>query len=91
MLENLPDLHGRSYDPRLLRIPGLYIEAFWLKPLSPGDETDLVVPYHTPLKDLDPAKPYPIKDFLDRIRPLAEQALAVNDSPKAGRPLRSSA
>ena len=82
-LGNLPGLNARSYDPRLLRIPGLYVEAFWLKPMSPGDETDLIVPYHTPLTNLDPAKPIPAKDFFEQLRLLAQQALMTSDAPKA--------
>ena len=89
-LENLPDFSGpaASYEPRLLRIPGLLTEAFWLKSLSQsaGREADWVVPYRTPIKDLDQAKPYPIKDFLQMLYPLAQQAVKGNDSPIATRP-----
>ncbi|MDQ2843695.1 MAG: hypothetical protein M3Y72_22175 [Acidobacteriota bacterium] len=84
-LGDLPDLSGDSYEPRMLRIPGLLIEALWLKPLSAGAGTDRIVPYHTLIKSLDPATPYPAQDFFDKIRHFAEQAITDNGSHKTAR------
>lgn len=81
-LVDLPDLGNHSYDPRLLRIPGLYVEAFWLKSMPTGDESDLIVPYHTPLVNLDPAKPIPAADFFGRLRYFAQQAITNSNAPK---------
>jgi hypothetical protein len=79
---DLSDPASANYEPRLLRIPGLYVEAFWLKPLS-GGGADSVIPYHTLIPDLDSATPIPVKEFFDKVRPLAEQALQESDAPKA--------
>jgi len=84
-LDEQPDLEdpvASNYEPRLLRIPGLYVEAFWLKPLSAGGQADLIVPYHTLIEDLDPAKPISVQDFFDKVSPLAEQALKEGDAPR---------
>ena len=66
------------YEPRLLQIPGLLIEAFWLKSngqSSKGEAMDLVIPYHTLSKEVEPTKPYSIKDFMARVYPSAQKAL----------------
>ncbi len=83
-LQDLPELSdSSSYKPQLLRIPGLLVEAFWLTSSDGADTTEWVVPYHTLIKDLDPAQAYTVKDFFDRLRPLAQQVLTENDSPKS--------
>ena len=66
------------YEPCLLRIPGLLIEAFWFRPrMQSGGAADSgwVVPYHTLLKDLDPLKLYSVNEFLAKIVPAAQKAL----------------
>jgi hypothetical protein len=45
----VPDIARLQYEPRLLRVPGLYIEAYWMRmlsPTAPGADTGWVIPYH---------------------------------------------
>ena len=79
-LKTLPQVQEREKDPNkydlvALRIPGL-VEAFWLKSQSP--EKDLVVPFHTRIKDANGSiamRALPMNDFLGIIRPIAEKRL----------------
>ena len=84
-LESMPGLSATHYEPRLLRIPGLLVEAFWLKTMSPGDEADLVVPYHTLIKELSPTRLHPVRDFYEKISADAAKAIVEDDSPKTAR------
>jgi hypothetical protein len=72
-----------SYEPRLLRIPGLLVEAHWVKPLvqpAGGKATGWVLPYNTPHGHLR-AKEFTEEDFSAEISPLAEKVLGMTDSP----------
>jgi hypothetical protein len=45
----VPDMARLQYEPRLLRVPGLYVEAYWMRmlsPTAPGADTGWVIPYH---------------------------------------------
>jgi len=44
-LRTLPEAANSAYQIRLLTIPGLLTESFWLKSL--GDKPDLIVPFAT--------------------------------------------
>ena len=83
-LASIPGLPDQGYEPRMLRIPGLLVEAYWLVPpaLPPGNQAGYVIPYHTLLEELDPKKAYPVDKFFTIIRPLASKALAGNEYPK---------
>ena len=68
----------QDYELRVLRIPGLLTEAFWLK--SKTSAVDLVVPFDTLVEDLVPTRAYPMDVFLNILRPLAVQRLKFDDS-----------
>ena len=61
----------------MLRIPGLLIEAFWLKSANAG--TDLVVPVLTRARELRVMQAYRIADFLKIARPMAKKFLEFNE------------
>ena len=72
-----------DYEPLALRIPGLHIEALWLrrKPFSEQLDQDFVVPFHSFDRALS-AKPYfSMPAFLKVVQPLAEQQLRVAPPP----------
>jgi len=86
-LKNYPSHH---YDLRVLRIPALHLEAFWLKSQS-AERGDLIVPYGLTLEDTDSIKlsagrplkknqAYPVARFLDYIRDAARLQLATGDN-----------
>jgi hypothetical protein len=67
-IETLPAVREKDYELRVLRIPGLLIEAFWL--VSRTGETDLLVPVLTRSRLLKVMQPYPVAEFLNIVRPL---------------------
>jgi hypothetical protein len=77
-VERLPDVKARDYELRVLRIPGLRIEAFWLK--LPAGDADLVVPFLTLADELRWLQPYPADNFLKIVRAMAEKQLAYEAS-----------
>jgi hypothetical protein len=68
-LKTLPEAADSDYEIRLLTIPGLLTEAFWLKSLE--GKPDLIVPFST-AQELRLGHPYPIEKFLKIMRPLAK-------------------
>ena len=73
-LDALPQLQGGDYELRVLTVPGLNLEAFWLAGKSPG-ASDLVVPFpvspNQPIGALNQQSVYSMADFLAAIQPLA--------------------
>jgi hypothetical protein len=66
------------YQLRVLRIPALSVEGFWLAdPLH--EERDKIVPYYAG-RNLDVMQPYPVADFLASLRPSAEKRLAFHNA-----------
>jgi hypothetical protein len=72
-VETLPEVQDKNYDLQVLRIPGLLIEAFWLK--SHEDGGDLIVPVLTRARELQRMKAYPVAEFLNIIRPMTTKFL----------------
>jgi hypothetical protein len=81
-LETLPQVKAAEFDLLTLRIPGILVEAFWLK--SRGGGTDLVVPYITRSKQLQLGRPYSMNEFLSIVRPIAAKRLAYDDGSPIG-------
>jgi hypothetical protein len=77
-LDALDKAQAADYDLLTLRIPGLLVEAFWLKSRSGG--ADLVVPYVTRNKQLELNRAYSLEEFLGIVRPLAAKRLTFDDS-----------
>ncbi|HEV3330522.1 MAG TPA: hypothetical protein VG096_06050 [Bryobacteraceae bacterium] len=81
------DLHDRQpqlteqykcdgdFEPRVLRIPGLLITAFWLKSDAQGKQ-DWVVPLHTKIDDLTAKEVYGMDEFVTIIKRAAADCLA---------------
>ena len=85
--EALPEVHEKrnapeAYDLRVLRIPGL-VEAFWIKSRENSPQDDLVVPFFTRVRDLDPARVpmrgIPMAEFLQKVVPIAEKRLGYSE------------
>jgi hypothetical protein len=79
-LGKLPQVAAADYQARLLAIPGLNLEAFWLVPRKAGS-ADLIVPFPAGQEQLIPAlrssNPYNLTTFLGLIRPLAGSLLTM--------------
>ncbi len=84
ILKVLPDLQALpdAYELRILKIPSLLTEAFWL--VSPtNNNLDRVVPYLTRLSGIDPTRRYSEDEFLALIRPYAKERLEYANSSRA--------
>jgi len=75
-VETLPEVQRNDYELRVVRIPGLLIEAFWLKSTAGGP--DLAIPVLTRTKQLQPMKVYPLDEFLNIVGPLTRSFLAFD-------------
>jgi hypothetical protein len=82
-LDRLQEVQNYTYSLRLLKIPGLNLEAFWLV-AQDAQQEDLLVPFREPkgkepyptlIGKLDRPTPFTMTDFLKVIRPLAEKRL----------------
>lgn len=106
-LNTLPEITGNPnhhYELRVLRIPALCLEAFWLKSLTGTPEEDLIVPYGLVAKDkhtiklpggtsLKKDQAYPVAKFLEDIQSAARHRCdAEKKAPQAqyNRNLRAS-
>ena len=72
-VENLPEVARSDYELRVLRVPGILIEAFWL--ISTQGGTDLLVPALTKSNRLKRMQAYTVGDFLEIARTLARDFL----------------
>jgi hypothetical protein len=79
-LQNLPEVATNDYELRVLTVPGLNLEAFWLVAQSPAS-ADLIVPFPLASDQLIPSlkaqNPYKLVTFLALIRPLAGGLLTM--------------
>jgi len=66
---------GMGFNLALLRIPGLTVDAFWLRSRAGG--ADIVVPIRGPA-NLE-LRQYSLDEFLRALRPLAGKFLAFNN------------
>ena len=75
-LGSLPAVQQGDYELRLLTIPGLNLEAFWLVAKQP-DQSDLVVPFpaapNQPISGLNTAGTFTMANFQSIVSPLAKQ------------------
>ncbi len=76
LLSQLPEVQNADYEVRVLAVPGLNLETFWLQSLTEGS-ADLVIPFpaqpNQPIRELNTAPAYPMAEFLARIAPLAKR------------------
>jgi hypothetical protein len=75
-LASLRAVQQADYELRLLTIPGLNLEAFWLFAKQPG-QSDLVVPFpaapNQPISGLNTAGTFTMANFQSIVSPLAKQ------------------
>jgi len=79
-LEKLVQTQDQSYEIRVLRVPGVFVEAYWLQPKVGAG---WVIPFISVTPGFDVGQAYRPRQFLDTIRPLAEKRLAF-DNKTAG-------
>jgi len=70
-VDTLPEVQKKHYELRVLRIPGILLEAFWLKSLI--DDIDLFVPVLTRSTKFEKLRPYTLQELLLIGRELAEE------------------
>jgi hypothetical protein len=75
LLEQLPEAGQGDYEVRALRVPALYLMAFWLKGKQGGEDRLIVLPPAFP--PVQALRPYSPKELLGLLRPLAEEKLRL--------------
>lgn len=81
--QKLPTTKDQSYEPRLLKIPGVYLVALWLRAEEDGDDLFVVLP-PAPY-DLKTSDPYRWPELQRLLAPRARARLAFDDQPKPRR------
>ncbi|MCZ2075191.1 MAG: hypothetical protein HUU41_08570 [Bryobacteraceae bacterium] len=81
-IERLPEVLERDYELSVLSIPGLLMEAFWLKPAEGGPE--LIVPFLTLSRHLESMRRYSAEEFFRIVQPLAKKRLEFDDTQQQG-------
>jgi hypothetical protein len=78
----MPVFQQPGGELRLLKIPGVLVEAVWLKPAFGDGE---VYPYLTLAKGLDAMRWYPAQEFLNILKPVATEFIvsATVSAPSA--------
>jgi hypothetical protein len=76
------EIGDEVYEPRLLRIPALYIAALWLK----GKNDDLFVPLQPSHPAVEPHRVYSRKDFEAAIEKAAKEMKAAEPPKKEDAP-----
>jgi hypothetical protein len=75
LIEQVPEIERGDYEVRALRVPALYVMAFWLKDKQGGADRLIVLPPAFP--PVQALRPYAPKEFLGLLRPLAEEKLRL--------------
>jgi hypothetical protein len=75
LMEQLPEARQGDYEVRALRVPALYVMAFWLKDKQGGADRLIVLPPAFP--PVQALRPYTPKEMLGLLRPLAEEKLRL--------------
>lgn len=76
-LLNLSQLAEHDYEPQLVRIPGLLVEAFRLKPLEDDAGQALLIPVRSASPAVRAGQVYAEGDFLDRLVAVADSFRAI--------------
>ena len=76
-LLRVPQVQAADFEARILRVHGLRIEAFWLKPPSGTD--DLIVPYLSISNVLEKMRAFRTADFFGGLAELARRQLTLPD------------
>jgi len=84
-LPTLPNPPDGVYELRLLSIPGLLTECFWLR--SQGGGSDWVIPFDTVAPGVQEKQFYTMNAFLTLARPLASARLAADQNRGSHAPL----
>jgi hypothetical protein len=79
-IKRLDQVQTGNYELRILRLPELRIEAYWLKSLT--NDRDLVVPVLTLAKELNPLQPYPVDKFRQIVSDLSAKEFPDKTKPR---------
>jgi hypothetical protein len=74
-LAKLPNPPPGNYELRVLSIPGLLTDCFWLKSTA-ADGSDWVVPFDTDVAELHEMNTYPMDGFMSTLKVAAQARLA---------------
>ncbi len=80
-LENAAAVRAGNYQVNVLRVPGIYVVALWLK--REDGSGDLMVPVAPVPPDLVANQSYSVAEFFAIVGRMAEQRLRFDNSPQA--------
>jgi hypothetical protein len=89
-VRKVPDIDTTRYEPRLLRVPGLLAEMFWLKSLSqprPDQDSGWVIPYHTFITGFACKEAHAMNAFKGELCRIAAEELLKVDPDGAQKPV----
>lgn len=69
-----------TYELAVLRIPGIYVMALWLK--SGNSKDDIFIPMKPTLEELEPGREYGVDEFTSILVNAAQARLAFDDAPQ---------
>jgi hypothetical protein len=78
--EASPELADGNYELRVLRIPGIYLMAVWLK--DEDGDGDVVIPLEPAPQPLEAGRHYSPADLLAELETLAKRRLEFDDTPE---------
>lgn len=79
-----PTVRGAEYEPRLLRVPALFVTALWLKPRAAG--ADIVIPLDPAPSGLVVGRHYTATEFMNELATLGRAMGAAPPSPSPTSP-----
>ncbi len=82
LVDQLPAIQEGDYEIRALRIPALYVMAFWLK--DNRDTHDLLIVLPPAFPPMQALHPYTTAEFVSLLRPLAAEKLRQERAVEPG-------
>jgi hypothetical protein len=76
-LDRLPDVRSNAEEHELcfLSIPGLLVDAFWLRSSGKNSDSDRIVPFFSARKEFQTMRAYSVAEFMEIAVPLANKRL----------------
>jgi len=70
-----------TYELNVLRIPGIYVMALWLRDMNGGE--DIVIPMSPTVETLEPWRQYDASEISPILAQAATERLGFDDAPRA--------
>jgi hypothetical protein len=85
-LRSLPEIADAPFEVRAFRVPGLYVEGFWLH--APAGQDDRYVLLQNAGRHLEARRLYTAGELFPVLQTMAARRLEFDDTPRESRPRR---